>query len=75
LKVVDGFNFRFHKMLKNDIQRWYCTVKMCKCFLKFNDNNICIDSFKDHTSHFKILEQIINRQKLNLELIFSDVAL
>jgi len=51
LKVVDGFKFRSHKMLKNDIQRWCCTVKTCKCFLKFNYNNICIDSFKDHKIH------------------------
>jgi hypothetical protein len=29
-------------------------------FLKFNVNNICIDSFNDHTSHLKISEQIIN---------------
>jgi hypothetical protein len=56
LKVVDGYKFRFHKMLKNDIHRWCCTVKTYKCFLKFNDNNIYSDSFKDHTSHFKILE-------------------
>jgi hypothetical protein len=62
LKVVDGFKFRFHKMLKNDIQRWCCTVNTYKYFLKFNDNNICIGSFKDHTSHLKISEQIINRQ-------------
>lgn len=42
LKVVDGLKFRFHKWLKNDTQRWYCTVKMHKCFLKFNVN-ICIE--------------------------------
>jgi hypothetical protein len=68
LKVVDGFKFHFHKILKNDIHRWYCTVNTCKYFLKFNDNNICIHSFKDHTSHLKISEQIINRQKLNYSL-------
>jgi hypothetical protein len=38
------------------------------CFLKFNDNNICIDNFKDHISNFKISEQIINQQKLNNNL-------
>jgi hypothetical protein len=68
LKVVDGFEFCFHKMLKNHIQRWCCTVNTCKYFLKFNDKNICIDCFKDHTSRLKIPEQIINRQKLNNSL-------
>jgi hypothetical protein len=46
LKVIDSFKFHFHKMLKNDIQRWCCTVKTYKCFLKFNDNNICIEVLK-----------------------------
>ena len=46
LKIVDGFKFRFHKFLNNDTQRWCCTVKTSKYFLKFDDNNICIDSFK-----------------------------
>jgi len=38
--------------------------------IKFNDDNMCIiiiDSLKNH-SHFKISEQIINRQKLNNNL-------
>jgi len=36
-------------------------------FLKFNNNSICIDSFKDH-NHLQLSEQIINRQKLNSNL-------
>lgn len=36
-------------------------------FLKFNDNNISIDSFKDH-NNIQILKPIINRQKLNNNL-------
>jgi len=45
----------------------YCTVKTCKYFLKLNDNNICIDSFKDH-NHFNTSEPIINWQKLDNNL-------
>lgn len=41
-----------------------CTVKTWKCFLKFNDDNMHIDSVKDN-NHLHISEQIINRQKLN----------
>jgi len=40
------------------------TVKMWKCFLKFNDDNIYIDSLKDY-NYLQISEQIINRRKLN----------
>ena len=34
LKVIDGFKLRFHKFLANDVERWVCTQKMCKAFLK-----------------------------------------
>jgi len=27
--VEDGFKLRFHKMLRNDIQRWKCFQKAC----------------------------------------------
>lgn len=38
------------------------TVKTYKCFLKFNNNDICIDSFKNY-NHLHISKPIINRQK------------
>lgn len=39
-------------------------LKRVSVFLKFNDNNVCIESFKDH-NHLHISEPIINRQKFN----------
>jgi len=30
--IEDGFKFRFHKMLRNDVQRWKCYLNTCKCF-------------------------------------------
>ena len=41
--------------------------KLVSVFLKFNNNSIYIDSFKDH-NHLQLSEQIINRQKLNNNL-------
>lgn len=34
LKVVAVLKFRFHKLLKNYIQRWFDTVKTHKCFFE-----------------------------------------
>ena len=34
LRVIDGFKFRFHRIMKNDIQRWACTKKRCNAFNK-----------------------------------------
>jgi hypothetical protein len=34
LKVVDDFKFRSHKMLKNDIQHYCCTVNTYKYFFE-----------------------------------------
>jgi len=33
--IEDGFKFRFHKMLQNDVQRWKCCLNMCKYFSVF----------------------------------------
>jgi len=51
LKVVDGFEIHFHKLLKNYIQRWCCTFNTCKSFFKFNNNDICMDDgLRDYRS-------------------------
>ncbi|CAI6359869.1 unnamed protein product [Macrosiphum euphorbiae] len=34
IKVIDKFKYRFHKMLANDVERWSCTNKKCKCYFK-----------------------------------------
>lgn len=34
LKVVDGYKLRFHKFLANDVERWVCTKKGCKAYMK-----------------------------------------
>jgi hypothetical protein len=52
LKVIAGHEFRFRKFLINDVERWCCTVKTCKCFAKLNSlNNIEIEVFNEHNNH------------------------
>ena len=65
--ISNGYKFRFHKMLKNEVQRWTCSLSTCKCYMKINDSNTVIDSFEDH-KHNKPDEKTLNRQKLSNSL-------
>lgn len=38
--VVFNFKFRLHKKLANGLERWCCTNKRCKSYLKRRDKNI-----------------------------------
>jgi len=46
--ISNGYKFRFHKMLNNEIQQWICSLSKCKCYFKINDSNTVIDSLEDH---------------------------
>lgn len=70
LKVISGYKFRFHKFLKNDVERWYCTVKTCKCFAKLIVKSLIdteIDIFNEH-NHEPLPENILTRQKISNNL-------
>ena len=32
LLVIKGFKFHFHKILADNMERWCCTNKKCKCY-------------------------------------------
>jgi FLYWCH zinc finger domain. len=32
--VIKGFRFRFQKILADNMKRWCCTNKKCKCYIK-----------------------------------------
>jgi len=65
--LYEGYKFRFHKTLKNDVQRWPCSVKSCKCFLKLSPLNKIVDSNTNH-NHNKNDEKVLNRQILSNSL-------
>lgn len=44
----NDFKFCFHKLLKNDIQRWKCVKKTCKSYAKLNDKNEMLKRPTDH---------------------------
>lgn len=62
--IEDGFKFRFHKMLRNDVQRWKCYLNTCKCFLKLSSTLDIIEKCNVH-NHQKCDDKVLNRQKLS----------
>jgi hypothetical protein len=64
--IIEGFKFSFHKVLKNDIERWRCIQRTCKSFFKYN-NNLIIEQNLTH-NHNCDSEKILNRQALNNNL-------
>lgn len=37
--VIDGFKFRFHKNVSNNLQRWTCYKNNWESFFKLNELN------------------------------------
>jgi len=65
LHVVDGFKFRFHRIMKNEIQRWACTNKRCNAFLKSDTHGVEIDNNLEHNDHVADEKRSLVRQKLS----------
>lgn len=64
LVIVQGFKFGFQKMLANDVERWICTQRSCKCYLKIDSREVIIERKVDH-NHNAIDTSVLNRQKLS----------
>ncbi|KAF0761944.1 MULE domain-containing protein, partial [Aphis craccivora] len=46
LFVIEQYKFRFHKFLKNNIERWCCCKKTCKSYIHLNSDNNDVGSQK-----------------------------
>jgi hypothetical protein len=53
LRVIVGFKFRFHRTMKNEIQRWACINKRCNVLLKCNTltHGVEIENNLEHNNH------------------------
>lgn len=70
LIVLDGFKYRFHKMLKNDAKRWICcaqTKEKCKAFLKTEGADNIVTEIMDNHNHNELNEEVLNRQILSIK--------
>lgn len=65
--IIEGFKFRFQKLLRNDIQRWCCCIKSCKCFFKCENNFNIIEQSIEH-NHPKPEQKLLNRQNISNSL-------
>lgn len=64
---VNGYKFCFHKMLKNEVERWTCTKSSCKCYLKLDSTKTVIESKLIH-NHTRYEEAVLKRQMLSNSL-------
>lgn len=67
LYIINGYKFHFNKLLSNNIQRWACTKRMCKCYFKLNGNCDIVFSDLNH-DHAKDDVNILTRQKVSNKL-------
>ena len=62
LLVVEGFKFSAQKFLNNNVQRWACTKKTCRAYIKTNAEREALEKFLQH-NHEKKNDQIFNKKK------------
>ncbi|KAE9522680.1 hypothetical protein AGLY_016902 [Aphis glycines] len=64
LFLIDGYKFRFHKNLKNNVDRYCCTKKACAAYIHLNNNEI-IKKVLNHGNHEKDSDETLNRQTVS----------
>lgn len=69
--VIFDFKFRLHKKLANDVEKWCCTNKKCKSYVKRLNSEILRNQSKleinDHNHEAKI-EPIRNNRKIRISI-------
>ena len=63
LRVINGYKFRLHKLLADDIQRWVCTKKSCKAYMKIDESGDTAESNLEH-NHSRDCASMLMRQKV-----------
>lgn len=48
LYCINRYKFAFQKCLNDNVQRWSCSKRLCKCYFKMNGNNEIIFSVLNH---------------------------
>jgi hypothetical protein len=67
LITVDGFKFGFHKLLRDEVERWTCAKRACKSFLKLDSSGFIIERNLNH-NHAADSDSTILRQKCSNSL-------
>ena len=65
LRVMNGYKFRMHKYLANEVERWVCTRKTCKTFFKSDVRGTMIEDNSDDHNHLPDSRQMLMRQSVS----------
>jgi len=75
-KIIKSFKLSFHEKLAFNKERRNCTTKICKAFLKVDENDKVIfdESKLNNNNHVSLSEKVINRQKISNSLKIKTVT-
>lgn len=70
VKIIKGFKFSFQKKLAFNKERWNCTTKICKTFLKVDENDKVLSNERklNHNNHVLLSEQVLNSEEISNSL-------
>lgn len=73
LFVLDGYKFRYQKSLKNNLERWSCTIRECKAYLKLvpplpGESSPHIAAGKPIHNHNKIDDKVARRKEISRKI-------
>lgn len=64
LRIVEGYKFRFHRVMTHEVQRWACTKKSCNAFIKIDSHGVTIEQKLEH-NHMADDKRTLARQKVS----------
>lgn len=67
LLIIQKHKFGFQKKLVDDVERWICTTRPCKSFVKLNSVGAIIESSLEH-NHTALSDKSLVRQKCSNSL-------
>jgi hypothetical protein len=65
LRVVNGFKFRYHKLLSGGIRRWACTRKSCPAHIKIDVEGNTVESVLNHNHEPDTNKDLVRQQVSN----------
>jgi len=69
IRIINKFKYCFHKMLANDVERWSCTNKKCKCYFK-RSGSVLLENESNLTNHCHETDssELLKRQSIRNSL-------
>ena len=66
LYIINEYKFCFHKFLANEEQRWVCTNKTCRAYMRIDSSGNIIDgALVNNHAHTPDSEERLARQRIS----------